>query len=182
MIPLAQVRFVAQTDQATVSSLLEESLALFRESGEKVGLALSLSLAGQVALDQGDAVTARLRVEESLRLSREMGHKAGLVASLSLLARVAAAQGDEMEAYALFEECLMLARNVSHKGLLASCLEGVAILFVTHNSGEARGPARHRELPHGIPGGSPLWAARLLRAADALREAVDMPLPPLELP
>ncbi len=181
LLRLAQVRFVAQTDQATVSSLLEESLALFRESGEKVGLALCLSLAGQVALNQGDAVTARSRVEESLRLSREMGHKAGLVASLSLLARVAAAQGDEMEAYALFEECLMLARNVSHKGLLASCLEGLASLLVTHNSGEARGPALHRELPHGIAGGSPLWAARLLGAAEALREAVEMPLPPVEL-
>jgi DNA-binding CsgD family transcriptional regulator len=181
LLRLAQVHFVTQTEQATVSSLLEESLALFRESGEKVGLALCFSLAGQVALSQGDARTARTSIKESLRLYREMDHLAGMIESLALLARVATLRGDGMEAYALFEESLALARKMSPKGLLASCLEGLASLVVTHISGEARGSALHREPPHGLAGGSPLWAARLWGAAEALREAVAMPLPPVEL-
>jgi ATP/maltotriose-dependent transcriptional regulator MalT len=177
---LAQVRFVAQTDQATVNSLLEESLVLCREVGYKVGLALSLCLAGQVALSQGDPGTARSSAQESLRLSRETGYLAGMIESLTLLARVSTLLGDDGEAYALLEESLTLARKVGHKGLLASCLEGLASLVVTHTSGEARELALHRTLPDGLADGSPLWAARLWGAAEILREAAMTPLPPVE--
>jgi len=95
-----------------------------------VGFALCFLLAGQVALNRGEAGTARASLKESLRLYREIGHLAGMVESLSQLARVATFQGDDREAYMLFEECLTLARKVSHKGILASCLEGVASLLV----------------------------------------------------
>ncbi len=180
LMRLAQVRFVTQIDQATVSSLLEESLALFRESGEKVGLALCFSLMGQVALNQGDAVTARSRVEESLRLSREMGHRAGLVESLSLLVRVTAVQGDDAAASTLCEEGLALARDASHKGLLALCLEGAASLLTTRGSDEAEGSIPQSRRPQEVVGAGALWSARLWGAAEALREAVTAPLPPVE--
>ena len=180
LMRLAQVRFVTQIDQATVSSLLEESLALFRESGEKVGLALCFSLIGQVALNQGDAVTARSRVEESLRLSREMGHRAGLVESLSLLVRVTAVQGDDAAASTLCEEGLALARDASHKGLLALCLEGAASLLTTRGSDEAEGSIPQSRRPQEVVGAGALWSARLWGAAEALREAVTAPLPPVE--
>jgi DNA-binding CsgD family transcriptional regulator len=105
---------------------------------------------------------------------------AGMIESLTLLARVATLQKDDSEAYALLEESLTLARKVGHKGLLASCLEGLASLVVTHTSGEARELSLHGTLPDGLAGGSPLWAARLWGTAEILREAAMTPLPPVE--
>jgi predicted ATPase/DNA-binding CsgD family transcriptional regulator len=180
LLRLAQLHFVTQAEQASVSSLLEESLALFRESGEKVGLALCFSLAGQVALSQGDARTARTSLKESLRLYREMDHLAGMIESLALLARVATLQDDVMEAYALFEESLALARKMSHKGLLASCLEGMASLLVMQSAGKAGALLLPTGLSHEAGDEGILWAVRLWGAAEVLREAAGIPLSPIE--
>jgi ATP/maltotriose-dependent transcriptional regulator MalT len=177
LMRMAQVRFVTQSELATANSLLEESLAFFREVGQKAGLARCLSLAGQVALSQGDTGTARAYAKESLRLSREMGYQTATVESLAVLARVAATEGDVREASILFEESLMLARDVSDKGMLAFCLEGMASFLVTQSAEKGiLQTGRSQE----AGGEGILWAARLWGAAEALRESAGIPLSPIE--
>src|SRR6266567_3150608 len=116
-----QICFNSQGDPATVRSLLEESLTLYRELGDTHGLATCFCLSGQLALQQGDAAMARSLVEEGLVLYREIGGwEEGIGESLTVLGKVAAVQGD------------------------------------------------------------PMWAIRLYGAAEALRESVGTPVPPVE--
>ncbi len=160
LFSLAQVLVVSQSDQETVSELLEEGLALSRELGFKEGIATWLSLSGQVTLSSGDALAARSLIEESLALFKEIGHRHGTAASLALLARVAALQDEYIAAGALFEGSLEITREIGDQLNAASCLEGLAGVAVAH--------------------GNPAWAARLLGAAEVLRDTIGTPIPPAE--
>ena len=89
-----------------------------------------------------------------------MGSRHGIAESLSQLARVLIAQGNNTQAYALYEESLAIARELKHLGMIASCLEGLAEVIVIQ--------------------GKFAWATQLWGAAEALREAVAVPIPPVE--
>jgi len=60
-------------DAAMVRPLLEESLALFREVGDKWGDAAASMLLGQVALQRGDVTTARTLANASVRAVVRLG-------------------------------------------------------------------------------------------------------------
>jgi DNA-binding CsgD family transcriptional regulator len=141
-------------------ALLEECLALFKELGEKEGIANSYVLAGRFALNQGDAATARTRLEESIMLYKEIGHRKALAESLAILARLLIAQGEKSVARAFYEESLTLARELNHLWLTASCLEGWAALVAEQ--------------------GQFTWAAQLWGAAESLRITIGVPLPAVE--
>jgi DNA-binding CsgD family transcriptional regulator len=158
---LAQALFVSQGDQARVRSLLEESLALSREISFKEGIAASLLYLGQLALSQGDSTTARSQVEESVVLYKEMGHRHGTAESLAVLGKVVAAQGDHAAAHSLYEESLTISGELGEKWVIAACLLGLGEVV-----------AAQRQLA---------WAAQLWGAADALRDAIGVPIPPVEL-
>jgi ATP/maltotriose-dependent transcriptional regulator MalT len=157
---LAQALFVSQGDQGRVRSLLEESLALSRELGFKEGIAASLLYLGQLALSQGDDATARSEAEESVVLYKEMGHWHGTAESLAILGKVVAAQGDYAPAQALYEESLVLSRELGEQWVIAASLVGL---------GEVA--AAQRQLA---------WAAQLWGAAEALRDALGIPIQPVE--
>ena len=158
---LAQTLFVSQGDQARVRSLLEECLALSREIGFKEGIAASLLYLGQLALSQGDDATARSLVEESVVLYKEMGHQHGTAESLSVLGKVVAAQGDYAAAHRLFEESLTISGELSEKWVIAMSLLGLGEVV-----------AAQQKLA---------WAAQLWGAADALRDAIGVPIRPVDL-
>jgi hypothetical protein len=69
--------------------LHEESLALFRELGDKRSIAISLNNLGTVAQEQEDYDTARTSFKESLALCREVGDKVGIISSLAGLGGLA---------------------------------------------------------------------------------------------
>jgi tetratricopeptide (TPR) repeat protein len=156
---LAEMLFVSQGDPARVHALLEEGLALSRELGYKEGIAWSLALSGRLALSQGDATSARGLIAESLGLYREVGSQWGIAGSLFVLGRVTENLGDYAAARAHYEESLAIGRVVGDNQDIASCLEGLAGLFVAQ--------------------GEPIRAVRLWGAADALREAIGTPIPPV---
>jgi len=160
LIHMAQMLFVSQNDQATVDSLLGEGFALARELGDTDSTAYSYVLKGQIAFSQGDTDDALSFLERGAKLYREVGSLHGIAESLSQLGRVVATQGNNSQAYALYEESLAIARELRHPGLIASCLEGLAQVIVAQ--------------------GKAVWAARLWGAAEALREAVSIPRPPIE--
>jgi DNA-binding CsgD family transcriptional regulator len=159
-VHLAQLIFISQGDQVAVPSLLEEGLPLFRELGDKDGIASSYALRGRIALSKGSTFEARSLFEESVKLHREVGSRQSLTESLILLARVVAAQGDNRAAYILYQESLTIARALNHQWLIASVLEGLATMV-----------AGQSEI---------VWAARLWGKAEALREAISVPISPVE--
>jgi predicted ATPase/DNA-binding CsgD family transcriptional regulator len=156
---LTWVLFLSQGDSATVHSLIEKCLVLFRELGDKEAIAFSFYVSGQVALSQGDAAAARSLAEESVVLYKELGYRQGMTWSLSALASVVAVQGDHVAARALYEESLAVARKIGDKWAIASSLKGLAGVVATQ--------------------GEPAWAAQLWGAAEALREVMGAPIPPV---
>jgi tetratricopeptide (TPR) repeat protein len=157
---LAGTLFVSLGNQEMVYPLLKEGLSLDREVGDKEGMAVASLLLGWVALKQGDKATARSRIEESLTLYREMEHREGMAEALCMLGKVEAARGDYAFARSLYEESLAIAREIGDRELLATGLEGLASAVAAQDE--------------------PGWAVRLWGAAEALRETIGAPLPPIE--
>jgi DNA-binding CsgD family transcriptional regulator len=157
---LAQVLLVSQGDPTTARSLLEESLALSQEVGDKEGMAQCISLSGRLAISLGYVTAGRSLLQECMRLFREIGGQWGIAESLTLLAQLEASQGDLAAARTLYEESLTLARERNYKDLLPSCLEGLAGVVAAQ--------------------GEPGWAVRLWGATEILRETMGAPIPPSE--
>jgi ATP/maltotriose-dependent transcriptional regulator MalT len=150
---------LSRGDLAQAYTLLDESFSLFREVGDKEGIASGLNLSGMLALDEEDTARARSRVEQALALFQEMQLQHGTALSLYALAQVAAVEGDAARAQALYEQGVVLARASGDKGTIPSGLEGLAAAIAAQ--------------------GNPVWAAQLWGAAEALREATGAPLPPV---
>jgi predicted ATPase/DNA-binding CsgD family transcriptional regulator len=152
---LVEVSFY-QGDLVQAYALAEESLRRDESGFDKSD---TLSLLGEIVLQQGDSARAHSLAEESLALSEEQGHRRGTCWSLTLLGRVAAAQRKHAAARTWYEQGLQLATDRGFKWESASCLEGLASVVAAQ--------------------GEPAWAARLWGAAEALREAIGAPLPPV---
>jgi predicted ATPase/class 3 adenylate cyclase len=150
-----------QGDHRAARVLLEESLAIFRGLGHKWGIAHTLCYLGGAAHDQGDYEAARSLLEEAMAIYREVGDKPGIASSpLGSLGSVARDQGDDAAARVLFTESLALHRELGHRLGIVKDLEGLAALAVAQ--------------------AQPERAARLLGAAEALREVIGAPLPPAD--
>jgi predicted ATPase/DNA-binding CsgD family transcriptional regulator len=158
---LAQALFLSQGDQARVRSLLEECLALSWEVGFKEGIAAAQCLFGQLALGQGDLATAYSEVEESVVLYKQMGHRHGTAESLAVLGKIIAAQGDYAAARGLYEQSLAISGELGEKWVIAMGLVGLGEVV-----------AAQQKLA---------WATQLWGAAEALRDAIGVPIPPVEL-
>jgi len=101
----------------------EEALALWREVGDKGGIAWSLLNLGWFVSDQGEYARAQALIEESLAMHKVLGNKRGIARSLSLLAWVLfVSQSDSTSAHLLLEEGLVLFRDLCDKGNIAACL------------------------------------------------------------
>jgi tetratricopeptide (TPR) repeat protein len=87
-----------QGDYPAARALLEESLAIRRELGDRHGIATSLSNLGYAALNQGDYPAARALYEESLAIRRELGDQFGILYSLEGLAAVVASLRESLRA------------------------------------------------------------------------------------
>ncbi len=148
-----------QGDYDTARARFEEGLALRRTLGDRRGIAGSLSQLALVAREGGDLDLARRYYEESLSIQRELGDSRGIATTLRNLGLVAWRQGAVARARGLMEESLVMRQTQENKTRIAECLEGLARVA----------PAPER-------------AARLLGAAESLRERVGTPLPPAERP
>ena len=167
LLQLADLLFVSQGDSTRIHSLLEEGLALCREIGDKDGLARYNYYSAQVALSQGDVVTARALFEESLTLYKDMGDRQRIAHSLLGLAKLETRQGNNAAAQTLYEESLSLSSRGGHTLNIVSALEGLA--QVSAAPGAVDAPRAHV-----------LWATRLWGTAEALRDKLGTPLPPVE--
>ncbi len=146
----------AQGHHARAVALVEEALTLFRELSDMRNIAASLHLLGNLAHEQGDHLRAMAMHEEALALFRVLGDTLGIAGSLNILGRVAFAQCEYVRAEQHFEEGMRLCRTMGAQDELAEGLEG--LVWVAAATGE---PGR---------------AARLGGAAEALREALGVPL------
>jgi tetratricopeptide (TPR) repeat protein len=140
--------------------LHEKALALLRALGDRASVALVLNNLGGVANRLREYARAAALFEESLALRRALGDRWGVAASLGNLGSVAHHRGEYTRAQTLLLESLQLSRELGARHLLVLELE--ILVWVA----AACGP--------------PQRAARLGGAAQALREALEVPLPPYQ--
>ena len=114
-----------QSDFPTARSLYEEGLAIWRDAGDKVGIAQSLNNLGNLAFHQGDYAMARSLYEESLATCRELGDKRGIVQSLNNLGVVALGQRDYGRARELLEESLAGLKDLGDRQAIGTSLDNI---------------------------------------------------------
>jgi predicted ATPase/DNA-binding CsgD family transcriptional regulator len=145
-------------DAATIHQRLHEGRALIDKVGDRRWSAVSIGIAALVALREGEIDRATSLAEESLAICREIDSRWYIAWALRNLGQVEAQRGDLSAAYSSYQESLALAQNPGEEWLTPFTLEGLAGVVA------AQGGLR--------------WAAQLWGTAEALREALAVPMMP----
>ena len=132
---------------------------MWRNLGDEWGMAQTLNFLGDLARGAGDSETATARYQESLSLLRRQGMAGTIPSLLHNLAYLALHEDRPLQALRLFHESLLLFRDQGDQRGIAECLAGLACALVAR-----RQPER---------------AARLFGAAEALFEAIDAAIWPV---
>jgi predicted ATPase/class 3 adenylate cyclase len=186
-------------DYAHAAILEEEALRLYQEQNKPQETILTLLSLGDVALDQGDVTGAADRFQHARTLAQEQQNTWVIGWALICLGRTAYAQNDSIRAQALLEQGRALFRNLGEQSGAAMALFELG--RTAHRQGDAMRAAAlfaetllpfqrtgcWRDLAYALAGlaeiagerRQPERAARLLGAAEALREAIGHPLPPI---
>jgi predicted ATPase/DNA-binding NarL/FixJ family response regulator len=195
-----------QGEAAPARALMEEALASARQVGAPITIALAQEGLGLIACWQGDLREATRRFEASLdeAQSRDLGLRVAF--GLIRLGQVAWRQGELERARALLEEGLASLRLKGYRQGIGTALHGLGAtawrqgdaagaterlresLALRHEMGERLGIAECLEtlaavvIGAGQPKPSARRAARQLGAAEALRETIGAPVPPVARP
>jgi non-specific serine/threonine protein kinase len=142
----ASVLTHAQGDPPAERRLLEESLAISRDLGDKQQAGEALLDLGRLARNGADHRQARDLLEESLTLFRETGdlRRAGWV--LHNLAILATAQSDPERAKALFAESLAIARSLGDRSDIAWGLLFLGLHYLDSHDRDQAGPLVEQSL------------------------------------
>ena len=191
-----------QADVEAPQALMERTLALYRELGDKEGIASGLTDLGYVAVvGQRDDVPLPAVIEELMELKPHVKNRNTLGYLLILEGIIAASHRDWEQSVALHEESLGLFREIDdtqgivtcegHLGLLAA-IQGdneraLRLLREALRQGwEADAKVIIQTTLHGLAGvagslGQPLHAARLWGAAEGMEEAYGVYRAPVTL-
>ena len=150
-----------QSDFELATAECTAALTMSRELGYVEDIAWSLISLGAIARYQGAHDRAAALLAESRSLSERIGFREGLAWSLEQQGLLALDRGDPAAA-GLLRRSLLIHRELQDRWRVASALEGLAALALTR--------------------GSAGTAARLLAAAEALRERIGTVIPPCESP
>jgi tetratricopeptide (TPR) repeat protein len=114
-----------QSDYAATASFAEEGLAIYREIGDKQGIASALIKLGNAATEMGDYATASGYLEEAMMIWRELGDKHGTARALISLGWIALRPGDFPLAKTRLEEALALSRELGDSRSMGFELSGL---------------------------------------------------------
>ncbi len=147
-------------EAATIRQRLQQGEALITRVGDRHWMAHSAAVAALIALSEEEPVRGSKLAQESLTLFREMDARWDIAVTLYILGKVKAQQGDLRAARSHYEESLALSRELGEQFIMPLSLEGLVGVLVAQ--GELR------------------WAAQVWGAAEVLREATAVPLPPAD--
>jgi DNA-binding CsgD family transcriptional regulator/tetratricopeptide (TPR) repeat protein len=148
----------AQGDREGARRLLEQGLALARDSGDERTIARTLLFLGDLRLRQGAPEQAAALLQESQQVYQRMADGWSLAWIFGAQGEVARLQGDYERAVAHFHSCLALYRDLDSKPEIPYPLEALALAAADQGQFEQ--------------------SARLWGAASAGRDAVHALLPP----
>lgn len=119
---------VVRRDNEAAGPLLQRSLELASQTGDRATMSEALRHLGIEAHFTGRPALARQYLEESTRLRREIGLLPGVAANLIGLAYIAAAQGRGADVPPLLDEAAAIAEAADAQRLLQSVSEARAEL------------------------------------------------------
>jgi DNA-binding CsgD family transcriptional regulator len=159
---LLGIALYRQGDLDAAEDSYEETITLLRLMGNDATLENAIAAEAmlgiaQIARDRGDLARAASLYEETLQWQSLAGVTWGAALGRYGYGTVTQAQGDLPRALALYRESMHYWRQIGDDGSVAVCLEGIASALCA--------------------AGAPAQAARLLGAAQALREAADSAVP-----
>ncbi|MGH7600482.1 MAG: tetratricopeptide repeat protein, partial [bacterium] len=99
-------------DYIIARPLIEESLEIWRELGDKKGMATVINNLGWIAAQLGELISASELSGESLTLHAELGDKRGMAVAFNNLSTVAFVQAEFSRARSLQENSLNLRREI----------------------------------------------------------------------
>ena len=120
--------FASRIEPPRTRALVEESLELWRELGDKWWMGTALEHIGFMLMWEGDLQTARARLEEGVSLARTVEDHWALAMCLSRLSG-AVAPADLVAAQHIREEAVAIARTVGDKSVLSQTLAGLAFIY-----------------------------------------------------
>ena len=138
----------------------QEALDIRRELGNRAGVAVSLTSLGLIASRHGDLQGAKVLYLESLAILRELENRSGVAVCLNNLGEISYRLGEFESGETMLWEALHIQHEMGDRLSLAYTLESIAAAAQLQGSSEA--------------------ALRFFAAAEALRESLGAPLPPLE--
>jgi predicted ATPase/DNA-binding SARP family transcriptional activator len=147
-------------DQERAMELSERAAELYRESGDRRGYALAISNLGGIALERGDHERAATLSEEAYGLFDALEDSEGMALALVNQGFAALSEHEHERALERLREALRRLAELEFKDVIGYCFEGLAAVLAFT--------------------GQPDPAARLLGAAEALRESVGVDLAPAE--
>ena len=147
-----------QSDQNNAVALVEESLAIRRELGDKQAIAFSLlHLGGYKLLFEEDYTTARDLLNESRIILEELDNNIGIAYANMNLGRLAIGQGDCSTAYPLLKASLMTFKDTENVWVKTFLLDDFSTLAACKDQPEC--------------------AVRIAGASEALRESINSVYP-----
>ena len=188
-------------DNAHATELYGESLELYRQAADKLGISRTLFDLGNVSTARREYERAKEFYEESLPLSRELGGAEPLGRLLSSWGYMCLLEGDYERGAALIEEAAALFRERGYKGGLDYVLDNLGWAALLQGDHERARTSYQESLmlckelgqkmiaAESLAGlacvagteGEAERAARLFGAAEALREAVGYQHAPEEV-
>src|SRR5207244_13559957 len=150
-------------DRARSRCLLEESLQVAREAGDRQTTGCSLVLLGILRMIEGDDGKALTYYEESRTDAREVGDPRTMAVATGVMGTIARCRGDLATARARFAESLRIAHALGGHVRLQDFRRGLGCVEIlsaepVREKGDARNAGFHR-------------GTRLFGAAKSLREA-----------
>jgi predicted ATPase/class 3 adenylate cyclase len=188
-----------QGDYERSGKLVEESLALFREQQIMWGVVWALISLADVALDLGDSAQAQEPVEEVLALTESLGDTYGNMWARCLRGRLAHLQGDLEQAAMLLGESLAWLRKMRNPSRFEMLNDLGRVAFDQGDTDRAAVLFKESLKLNQEPGyeiditdslvdlagvaealGLPARAARLLGAAESIRQSISGSLTPVK--
>jgi predicted ATPase/DNA-binding CsgD family transcriptional regulator len=148
---------IGQLDRA--EHQFEQAQELYARAGDRGGRANAVGSLARIARDRGDLHRALGLLRECLVLFREVGDEWGVANSLANLGHVMVELDDKVGAQEAFRESLRARRALGNVLHIAESLEGLAAVLADDQ---------------------PRIAARLLGAAQVMRETSGAPVPAVE--
>jgi predicted ATPase/DNA-binding SARP family transcriptional activator/DNA-binding CsgD family transcriptional regulator len=184
-----------QEDYRRAAQLLARSRRLYTDLGDDKGIAWCLTMLGTIAFQKGERARATELQEQALALRQKIGDRYGIAGNLGELGLIADEIGDLERSQELQEESLAIYREFDNQLLVGILLGNLAIIarkrsdfprarsLLTESLSHLRAVGDKRIVAVDLDlfaivashEGQPGRAARLLGAADLLRESIGAP-------